>query len=1303
MFRLLLPTTAGKQQQIAILIISFFLYVDGIRNEGSNMLPLQQQQQQPIENSNYQSSSPSKTAFKASPLIEFTLDDVTIPHMTHEEGGRPSFEDAKYPNNNLPSTPTATNEGPNDNGNDNRRISTSYTNGEKQFSFSNEQQQQRPTQYQQQQQHQFAQHLTETPIYIYKDPYTNENYHYTPTEPSYNRDVVLASSPATYNQQADNYNIQNYNSAPSGPQDNQEYLVHSSMIVGTQQQQQSGPFSLPPANKDVYLKRPGQVYDESYIPHPNAVIEKKSEVAATKKANKISYDSHDYPPPSYHQLQTSNFLPTPNPEGPARATPPPPVIRATPPPPLRATPPPPPASYSPSPNYFARPTSAPPAYVTPRPSYSDEYRPKPPSSPFGQQYLQSSQNVLPNYVNNLDNYLSNQQQTQYYRPEQAAGPPPPSSQYLQYEETIPPPYRQPPQQQQQQQYQPSSYPPFEQQHQQRPQYPSYQPSQYPSNGPPSHQSQPPFSSRPSYNNYYDYQIGEVPPQTQGAFNYPYPRPPPPPQSNGPYRPPYVPPSTTQQPSGLATLVQYAPQFTSLLLGGGGGSSSNTNSPLGSLLGVLTGAGNNPQSSSSSSPSSSSSSLLNRRPINSQLIKALENIARNDDLQCVPKVLCQMIASQTQRGQLPSFITSPAITNFLAAFPASSPALIYGRAALLGISGGDRSCHQTYVKCPKNEIEIINYLNNYRGGFFKFFSEPDDQTLNQQNGNHDSFQSGGATSLFSILSALTGTPAQPQVTTPRPRPKPQPTAASSDITETIGNFFTNLLSDYMGGGAVVEYQRRSARRKRNVAEKRVRFEEDDDDEKFNFDEDYNDEEDTDDTEKNVEFQYEPEEENGEKSGSESRVIHRLTLPKEKRLKFFPDSDSGGDEEEHLRKVIEKFNEFNKGRKLKFPADTSEREYIDVAAEYLRGGKQLDYNSKGQEEEQQVKYGHQYNNYEQESYVKDEDSKKIKFYDDPEEKMSISDHSKELRDLRVAESHHTGKKIRFPEREPKILNRPNYAASFSYQQQQQPTPPEYEETEDHQKPNYYKELEDEQQANLYNNQADYGESSNPYDYNQYQAPSRPQNYYGYHQGLPPSSVGIYNTHLTSLNSVSNYVSNTATNLNYFVTTQSPSNAGGSANYFLPTPAPDTADVDNNYDNNLYNNDNNLATNQKDYNSNYDSNHNNYYYNKYQKYTNSSSHKYNRYQSYTTTNSNNLNSQTYNSNRYRPAYNRPQSDVSNTNNNSNNVYNRYHSSLYQRRTTTTTTTTTPRPNDNNIYVTNARGETEYYIRPDGRKVYL
>ncbi|XP_075163629.1 uncharacterized protein LOC142236242 [Haematobia irritans] len=1265
MFCLLLSATKCKQQQIAILIISFFLYVDGIRNEGNNMLQQQQQhqQQQPIENSNYQSSSASTNSiFRPSPLLEFTLADATI-----SNGPKPSvdissnsFDAGSTSSTNSENLPLNSAQPSN-----NRRYSTSFTNGEQQYPFSNGQQGFLPQQQQQLQQYQedqqFTQQLTEMPIYIYKDPSTNENYHYTPKEPSptYNQyhGYGGGGGSGVYQHQPPHYQP----TTSSTLQDNQEYLVHSSMLVGQQ--------AYEPSRKDIYQKHPGLVYDESYISHPNAVVDKKDDNGAAKKPNKISYDSHDYPPPSYHQQHTSNFLPTPTPEIPPTPGPTAPPIRATPPPRVYySTPRPPVLSvfYEDTPS--SPPVRPPPSYATPRPpTHSQDYKPRPPPQPplYGQQqpYLQSSQNVLPNYANNVDNYLANKQQTEYYRPSEY-----PTQQY----ETIPPPHRQQYQQQ-------TSYPPFGQQPSQPPQYQTASPS------------------RPSYNNYYDYQIGEIPPQSQGGNNYPYPRPPPQ-YTNGPYRPPYVPPPTTPQPSGLATLVQYAPQFTSLLLGGGGGSSANTNSPLGSLLGALAGA-NSPQSSSPSS----SSSTYNRRPINSQLIKALENIARNDDLQCVPKVVCQMIAGQTQRGQLPSFITSPTITNFLAAFPTSSPALIYGRAALLGISGGERVCHNTYVKCPKNEIEIINYLNNHRGGFFKFFSEPEDQSVNQQNGNLDSFQS-GATSLLNILSALTGTP-QETVTTPRPRPKPQPAAqpAATDITETIGNFFTNLLSDYMGEGASVVYQRR---RKRSVAEKRVRFE-DKDDENFSFSQesqDYNDEEDTEDTEKTVEFVYEPEDKHNEDDdaigiiNTEARVVHRDSH-KGNRLKFFPESankdDGNEDTKDDILALVNKFNELNKGRKLKFPSTTAERQYVDVAKEYLRDGKQLN----DHDHQHKFNYGHKYTNYQEETFDQSNDSNKsIKFYNDPEEDGKLpfrSGQGKEIHDLHTAASNHVAKKIKFPEREGKILNRPYYAASYSYNRE---TPSgNYGESEDkfvvsnHQRP--YTKEENDEAAEQYNTN-----ELGPNDYNSYHPPERPENYYDYNQSQGPTS-NVYNTHITSLSS--NYLSNSNTNHNYYTSPwpQDHSAAGnsnkGTANYFLPTPAPDTDDIDKDYNRPVYKADNN----QHSVNGNYRP-YTIYESNKSQRYTSASS-------------SSGFNRQIHRPNR-RPIYNSNQSSNSNyiSSKYPSNSYSgsslgndRYHSSHYinRRSTTTTTTTTTPRPRNDNIYVTNSRGETEYYIRPDGRKVYL
>lgn len=164
----------------------------------------------------------------------------------------------------------------------------------------------------------------------------------------------------------------------------------------------------------------------------------------------------------------------------------------------------------------------------------------------------------------------------------------------------------------------------------------------------------PQRPRPGHN-YYEYQIGEIPPPQSQHFQQP--------QQQFNYRP------ATQSPGvggsgggvggGLATLASlYAPQFTNLLLGGGGSPSASTqsSSPLGSLLGAFAGA--------QGGAGQQSGGLGGSRPPNTQLIRALENIARNDDLQCVPKVLCQMIAGQTLRGQLPGFVTSPAITKWV---------------------------------------------------------------------------------------------------------------------------------------------------------------------------------------------------------------------------------------------------------------------------------------------------------------------------------------------------------------------------------------------------------------------------------------------------------------------------------------------------------------------------------------------------------------------------------------------------------------------------------------------------------------
>lgn len=44
---------------------------------------------------------------------------------------------------------------------------------------------------------------------------------------------------------------------------------------------------------------------------------------------------------------------------------------------------------------------------------------------------------------------------------------------------------------------------------------------------------------------------------------------------------------------------------------------------------------------------------------------------------------------------------------------------FGRAALLGLSGGE--CDGAYPRCPRDENQLLYYLNNHRGGFFRFFN------------------------------------------------------------------------------------------------------------------------------------------------------------------------------------------------------------------------------------------------------------------------------------------------------------------------------------------------------------------------------------------------------------------------------------------------------------------------------------------------------------------------------------------------------------------------------------------------------
>ncbi|XP_035720819.1 uncharacterized protein LOC118441039 isoform X1 [Vespa mandarinia] len=118
-------------------------------------------------------------------------------------------------------------------------------------------------------------------------------------------------------------------------------------------------------------------------------------------------------------------------------------------------------------------------------------------------------------------------------------------------------------------------------------------------------------------------------------------------------------------------------------------------------------------------------------LNINLFEALHSISRYDDLKCVPRILCEM-ASGVTPGELiyrrdtnmfsGNNILLRLLTNLN--FAESSPILSFGKAALLGYTSkkNPRNCYQEYPQCPSNPDQLIHYLNNHNGGFFRFFNK-----------------------------------------------------------------------------------------------------------------------------------------------------------------------------------------------------------------------------------------------------------------------------------------------------------------------------------------------------------------------------------------------------------------------------------------------------------------------------------------------------------------------------------------------------------------------------------------------------
>ncbi|XP_011302209.1 uncharacterized protein [Fopius arisanus] len=111
-----------------------------------------------------------------------------------------------------------------------------------------------------------------------------------------------------------------------------------------------------------------------------------------------------------------------------------------------------------------------------------------------------------------------------------------------------------------------------------------------------------------------------------------------------------------------------------------------------------------------------------------LLDALSSISQYDDRKCVPRILCEVatgvIPGNSEYKQNYGGFGMNSLVSFLTAFdtPASSPLLTFGKSALMGYTnrGNPDVCYRQYPRCPREPSALVDYLNNYNGGFFRFF-------------------------------------------------------------------------------------------------------------------------------------------------------------------------------------------------------------------------------------------------------------------------------------------------------------------------------------------------------------------------------------------------------------------------------------------------------------------------------------------------------------------------------------------------------------------------------------------------------
>ncbi|XP_053615795.1 uncharacterized protein LOC128678350 isoform X2 [Plodia interpunctella] len=109
--------------------------------------------------------------------------------------------------------------------------------------------------------------------------------------------------------------------------------------------------------------------------------------------------------------------------------------------------------------------------------------------------------------------------------------------------------------------------------------------------------------------------------------------------------------------------------------------------------------------------------------------ALTSIALYDDYQCVPRLLCEAAGGGAlgSSSVLQNVAGLQPLLTLLAAYNgiSSSPLFIFGRAVFLGMTakGNLGTCRYAYPQCPNDPEQLVHYLNNHNGGFFRFFNAP----------------------------------------------------------------------------------------------------------------------------------------------------------------------------------------------------------------------------------------------------------------------------------------------------------------------------------------------------------------------------------------------------------------------------------------------------------------------------------------------------------------------------------------------------------------------------------------------------